>query len=70
MAFYIKSKDLEANDYYYHKENGVSVMPQDKGTSKGYSTEAAAQSVIDKTDPFHWCFELKEKGRTLSIVEE
>ena len=69
MAFYIKSS---ANTFYY-KEDGTQVPALVDGRrymsdAKSYSTEAAAQAVIDKTDPFHWCFELKEKGRTLSIV--
>ena len=69
MAFYIKSNDPEANDTYYHMENGVSIYPKDKVTAKGYSTESSAQAVIDKTDPFHWSFELKQQGKTLTVVE-
>ena len=73
MAFYIKSS---ANTFYY-KEDGTKVPAivdggyvGDMSDAKSYSTEAAAQAVIDKTDPFHWSFELKQQGKTLTVVEE
>ena len=64
MAFYIKATTNTIN----YKEDGTQVLGLED--AKGYSTEAAAQAVIDKTDPFHWSFELKQQGKTLTVVEE
>ena len=69
MAFYIKSNDPEMNQNTYYSEDGSTIYTTSTG-AKGYSTEAAAQAVIDKTDPFHWSFELKQQGKTLTVVEE
>ena len=69
MAFYIKSNDPEMNQFFYHSEDGGTIYITST-SAKGYSTEAAAKTVIDKTDPFHWCVMLKEQGKTLTVVEE
>ena len=69
MAFYIKSNDPEMNQNTYYSEDGSTIYTTST-SAKGYSTEAAAQAVIDKTDPFHWSFELKQQGKTLTVVEE
>jgi len=69
MAFYIKSNEPEMNQSYYYSEDGGTLYTVSTN-AKDYSTQSSAQAVIDKNDPFHWCFELKSKGLTLSVVEE
>ena len=69
MAFYIKSNDPEMNQNTYYSEDGSTIYTTST-SAKGYSTEAAAQAVIDRTDPFHWSVELKEQGKTFTVVEE
>ena len=69
MAFYIKSNDPVMNQSYYYSEDGSTIYTTST-SAKGYSTEAAAQAVIDRTDPFHWSVELKEQGKTFTVVEE
>ena len=69
MAFYIKSNDPEMNQNTYYSEDGGTIYTTST-SAKGYSTEAAAQAVIDRTDPFHWSVELKEQGKTFTVVEE
>ena len=75
MAFYIKSNDPEMNQSIYYSEDGGTIYSTST-SAKGYSTEAAAQAVIDSTEPltlmhdFHWCHRLKQEGKTLRVVEE
>ena len=70
MAFYIKSS---ANTYYY-KEDGTKVPAivdgnyvGDTSDAKSYSTEAAAQAVIDANPT--WIATAKSNGETFSVVE-
>ena len=61
MAFYIKATDNTIN----YKEDGTQVML--RADAKGYSTEAAAQAVIDSSPS--WITALKNAGKTMGVTE-
>ena len=61
MAFYIKAKDNTVN----YKDDGTQVYELDN--AKSYSTEAAAQAVIDSNPS--WITALKNAGETMSVKE-
>tara|TARA_B100000131_G_scaffold49753_1_gene44357 strand:+ start:362 stop:550 length:189 start_codon:yes stop_codon:yes gene_type:complete len=61
MAFYIKAKDNTVN----YKDDGTQVYKLDN--AKSYSTEAAAQAVIDSNPS--WITALKNAGETMTVVE-
>ena len=61
MAFYIKAKDNTVN----YKDDGTQVYELDN--AKSYSTEAAAQAVIDNNPS--WISGAKSTGATFSIEE-
>ena len=61
MAFYIKAKDNTVN----YKDDGTQVYKLDN--AKSYSTEAAAQAVIDSNPS--WISAAKSTGATFSIEE-
>ena len=68
MAFYIKSS---ANTFYY-KEDGTQVPALVDGRrymsdAKSYSTEAAAQAVIDANPS--WIATAKSNGETFSVEQ-
>ena len=61
MAFYIKAKDNTVN----YKDDGTQVYELDN--AKSYSTEAAAQAVIDNNPS--WITALKNAGATMIVHE-
>ena len=61
MAFYIKATNNTIN----YKEDGTQVLGL--ADAKGYSTEAAAQAVIDSNPS--WITALKNAGETMTVVE-
>ena len=73
MAFYIKSTDPNRSHYGYSfwSENGEPVdssQPSDiVDFAKSYSTESAAQTVIDTSG--NWVHFQKSMGLTFSVVE-
>jgi len=61
MAFYIKATTNTIN----YKEDGTQVLGLED--AKGYSTEAAAQAVIDSNPS--WIVALKNAGETMGVKE-
>ena len=61
MAFYIKATINTIN----YKEDGTQVLGL--ADAKGYSTEAAAQAVIDSNPS--WITTLKNAGETMTVKE-
>ena len=66
MAFYIKSNDPEMNQNTYYSEDGSTIYTTST-SAKGYSTEAAAQAVIDANPT--WIATAKSNGETFSVEQ-
>ena len=70
MAFYIKSTDPNRphyDDSYWSEDGNPSPVPN-APHAKAYSTESAAQTVIDTSG--NWVHFQKSMGLTFSVVEE